>query len=81
MRYAIAAAMAVLIVTATLLLAPTHPAEGCAEDGAWIAVNHHDRDAVEDSHGVSRACRSIDDLIDTAFEVAIQRGTVRLVMP
>ena len=81
MRYAIAAAMAVLFIAAFLLLAPTHPAEGCAEDGAWVAVNHHDRDAVEDSHGVSRACRNIDDVIDTAFEVAIQRGTIRLVSP
>ncbi len=84
MRYwmaALVAALLVAVTVATLLLVPAHPAEGCAEDGAWVAVDHHSRDAVEDSHGVSRACRSIDDLIDTAFEVAIQRGVIQFAPP
>ncbi len=55
----------------------THPADQCQEDGAWVAVNWKDQDAIEDIHGVSRACRNIDDLIDTAFEVAIQNGVLQ----
>ena len=53
-----------------------HPADQCHEDGAWVAVDHRSTDAIEDVHGVSRACRNIDYLIDTAFEVAIQNGVL-----
>ncbi len=44
----------------------------CQEDDAWIAVDHHATDAVEDQHGVSRACRNVDQMLDTAVEVYIQ---------
>ena len=44
----------------------------CAEDDAWIAVDHHATDAVEDHRGVSRACRNVDQLFDSAVEVWIQ---------
>ncbi len=56
-----------------------HPADQCQEDEAWIAVNWKDGDAFEDIHGVSRACRSVDQLIDWAIEVAIQEGVLQYV--
>ena len=73
----LAVSLAILAIVAAYLLSDPHPADACEEDGAWVAVDHHALDGVQDSHGVFRACRSIDDLIDTAFEVAIQNGEVR----
>ena len=63
-----------LVIVLGHLATNTHPADACQEDGAWIAVDHHDADGVEDSHGVTRACRSIDDLLDSAVEVWIQNN-------
>ena len=67
----------------TLFLAPplglTESQVDCQEDEAWIAVDYRDLDGFEDSHGVTRACRSVDQLIDYAFEVAIQEGVLMYV--
>ena len=63
-----------LLITALLVGCSYQSPTLCAEDEAWLAVDHHATDAVEDANGVSRACRNIDDLIDMAFEVAIQKG-------
>jgi hypothetical protein len=71
--------VAEVVVQVTSAPAAQHPAEECEEDGVWMFVDHHALDATEDSHGVSRACRSFDDLIDTAFEVAIQNGVLHYV--
>lgn len=71
-------AIAVLGLALFISLGSTHPADACQEDGAWVAVDHHALDAIEDSSGVSRACRNIDDLIDTAIEVAIQNGSLKI---
>ena len=67
---------AAILLTALIVMVvignPAHPADSCQEDEAWVAVDHHALDAVEDTHGVSRACRNIDDLIDSGIEVWIQ---------
>ena len=62
---------------ATLIAQPVEA--DCQEDEAWIAVDYRSLDGVEDSHGVTRACRSVDQLIDYAFEVAIQEGVLMYV--
>ena len=63
-----------VIFVLALHLVSSHPADACQEDGAWIAVDHHALDGTEDRHGVTRACRSIDDMLDSAIEVWIQNG-------
>lgn len=59
-----------IVITMFLWLGPVEV--DCAEDDAWIAVDHHATDAVEDQHGVSRACRNVDQMLDSAVEVYIQ---------
>ena len=75
-RVYVAAAMLLIALMVGVLVGllgrPGHPAASCQEDGAWVAVDHHALDATEDTHGVSRACRNIDDLIDSGIEVWIQ---------
>ena len=66
--------MATMAIVLAFIVTDSHPADECQEDGAWIAVEHHALDGVEDRHGVTRACRSIDDLIDMGIEVWIQNG-------
>ena len=44
----------------------------CVEDDAWIAVDHHATDAVQDERGVHRACRNVDQMLNSAVEVWIQ---------
>ena len=57
-----------------------HPAEpDCQEDEAWIAVDYRALDGVEDSHGVTRACRNVDQLLDSYAEVLIQTGVLMYV--
>lgn len=51
----------------------------CHEDQAWMPVDYRSADGVEDSHGVTRACRSIDQLLDFHLEHLIQTGRVILV--
>ena len=68
----LAAIIFIALAVFLALLVPAHPADSCQEDEAWIAVDHHALDAIEDTHGVSRACRNIDDLIDMGIEVWIQ---------
>ncbi len=51
----------------------------CQEDEDWAAVHYKSLDGVEDMHGVTRACRSRDQLIDYAIEIAIQQGVLMYV--
>ena len=39
-----------------------HAAEACLEDEAWIAVDHNTPGAFVDSHGVTRACVTVEEL-------------------
>ena len=64
----------ILVIVLVTVATSSHPADACQEDGAWIAVDHHALDGTEDRHGVTRACRSIDDMLDSAIEVWIQNG-------
>ena len=60
-----------------------HPREpivvDCEEDDVWIFVDQNTTDGVEDIHGVTRACRNWDQLVDWAIEVAIQEGVLMYV--
>lgn len=67
-------ALLTLAIVLAFIALDSHPADACQEDGAWVAVDHHALDGVEDKHGVTRACRSIDDMLDSAVEVWIQNG-------
>lgn len=40
-----------------------HAAEACMEDEAWVAVHFETEGAFEDSHGVTRACVNVEELI------------------
>ncbi len=62
----------IVAVTMALMIKTEYRGPDCQEDDAWIAVDHHASDAVEDQHGVSRACRNVDQMLDSAVEVYIQ---------
>ena len=62
----------IVAVTMALMIKTEYRGSDCQEDDAWIAVDHHATDAVEDQHGVSRACRNVDQMLDSAVEVYIQ---------
>lgn len=63
----IAIAIAILAVVASGCNRPnTHPADSCREDEAWVAVDYRTEGAIEDIHGVSRMCVSMDELDTSA---------------
>ena len=51
----------------------------CEEDDVWMFVDHDTPGGLVDLHGVTRACRNFDDMVDMAIEVAIQRDVLMYV--
>ena len=51
----------------------------CEEDDVWMFVDHDTPGGLVDSHGVTRACRNFDDMLDMGIEVAIQEGVLMYV--